>query len=131
MQDVEHIAGRARQATEVPARRDRTYEHALVGEVLLHPNAVAENRAPRVGTRWVDGEHGHALALVPVGPDQAVDERALAGARRTGDADHVRLPLVGKHRLQELEGVRVALVDQTASPSQRSNVPAFDPLHEP
>ena len=45
---VEHergIAGRARQAAEMAARRHAADEHAVVGRVRLHPQPIAEHRA--------------------------------------------------------------------------------------
>ena len=54
---VEHerrVAGRARQAAQVSARRHAADEHAFVGGVRLHPQAIAEHGAARERARRID-----------------------------------------------------------------------------
>ncbi len=72
----------ARQPAEVAARGHRADEHALVGGVLLHPDAVAEQRPAGERRRGIDGEDAR-----PAG-------RARA-ARRSSAAVVVDLPTPG------------------------------------
>ena len=88
---VEHerrVAGRAREAAQMSARRHAADEHALVGRVRLHAQAIAEHRAAGERARRIDGDHADARAgCARNSVDQPIDERALARAGRTGDAD--------------------------------------------
>ncbi len=62
---VEHergVAGRARQAAEVAARRHAADEHALVGRVRLHPQPIAEHGAAGERAGRIDGDHADGLA---------------------------------------------------------------------
>ena len=79
---------RRRDAAEVPARRRRADERALLDGEPLHARLVAEDAAARHGARRVDAEHRDALAAVAHEVHaERVDERALADARHAGDAD--------------------------------------------
>ena len=90
---VEHqrdIAGRAREPAEMPARGHAADEDAVVADVRLHAHAIAEDRAAGERAGRIDGEDADRLAAGANSVDQPIDERALAGARRAGDADQVR-----------------------------------------
>ena len=57
----------------------------------VHPDSVAEQRAPAAAPRRVDGEDGDAELVLLVGTepaDELVGERALARAPGAGDAEH-------------------------------------------
>ena len=70
---VEHahrVRRRTREPAELAARRHRAHEHAVVGVVVLHADAVTEDRAAGERAGGIDRDHRHSLA------------RASAGERR-------------------------------------------------
>jgi hypothetical protein len=78
---VEHaqrLRRRPRQPAEVAAGGHRADEHARVGGVLLHPDAVAEQRPAGERRRRVDGEHPDPLPRRRGSPTSAVGRRRLA-----------------------------------------------------
>ncbi len=97
------LAGPARDAAEVPARRGRTDERPVVGGEPLHPRLVPENAAARDRTGRIDGEDrdGFAEFARQVGAER-FDEAALADAWHAGDADAARAAGVRQARLDDL-----------------------------
>jgi hypothetical protein len=55
-----------------------------------HAQAVAENRPAREWTGWIHRNHADGHPSLADLHRELVHERALPGARRTGDADEVR-----------------------------------------
>ena len=87
---VEHergLARRPRQAAEVSARRHAADEHAAVAGMRLHSHPIAKNGAATVGAGGVDRDDADGLAGAAERRGHAIDERALAGAGRSGDAE--------------------------------------------
>ena len=83
VEDERGVAGGARQAAEVAARRHAADEHAGVGGVRLHAHAIAEHGAAAERAGRIDGDRrrrvgrrGRSSAIEPI------DQRALAGAGR-------------------------------------------------
>ena len=72
------------------ARRHAADEHALVTEVRAHAHAIAKDGAARKRARGIDGDDADRLPGLADFGRHPIDERALAGARRPGDADHIR-----------------------------------------
>ena len=62
VEHVHDVGGRAGEAAERAARRQRADEDVRVRRVALHPDAVAEDGAAREGARGVDGDDGDPLA---------------------------------------------------------------------
>ena len=92
---VEHEGGvgrRARQAAEMPARRHAADEHAGVLRVRLHAHAIAKHGAAGERAGGIDGEDTDGVAGLAPARDETIDQRALARARRAGDADEKRAP---------------------------------------
>ena len=85
------------EAAEVAAARQRAHEHAVVVERRRHADAVAQNGAARDRARRVDGDDADRLGLLAQVARVGVEQRRLAGAGRTGDADHDGVPEVGLH----------------------------------
>ena len=57
---VEHqrrVAGRAREAAQMAARRHAADEHAVVRRMCLHPQPIAEHRAAGERAGRIDGDH--------------------------------------------------------------------------
>ena len=78
----------------------------------LHAHAVAENGAAGVRTRRIDAKDADQLTRLPEFRDQPIDERALARAWRSGDADEIRAAAVRINLPDELRGVRRLVLDQ-------------------
>ena len=90
---VEHegrVGRRARQAAEMPPRRHAADEHTRVLRVRLHAHAIAKHGAAGERTGWIDGEDTDAMAGLAPARDETIDQRALARARRAGNADEKR-----------------------------------------
>ena len=73
-----------------------------IGRVRLHPEAVAENRAAGERTGRVHGDDADRLSARARFGDQPIDQRALAGAGRAGDADEIGAAGVGKDRADQI-----------------------------
>jgi hypothetical protein len=69
------------------AARHRADVHARVERALLHADAVAEERAAGERARGIDREDRDGLLRFALVLRERVDERALARAGRTRDAD--------------------------------------------
>ena len=131
---VEHARGlrrRDREAAEVAAGRHRADEHAGVGRVVLHADAVAEDRAAAERAGRVDGEHADRRVLGADRRDEAVGERRLPRARRAGDADRPGVAGVRVQRGDDRARVVAAVFDERDQLGDRAPVTgarAFDQL---
>ena len=91
-----HLRCGPRKAAKKTACGHRADENARIAGVALHADAIAQNRAACIRTGGIHSDHADTFLLVAVIRGQPIDERALAGARRAGDAGEIRLPGVGK-----------------------------------
>ena len=90
---VEHernVAGRARQAAEMPTGGHAADIHAGVGGVSRHPHAIAKDGATRERAGRIDSNDANSQTSPPDFRRQRIDQRTLARARRTGYADQIR-----------------------------------------
>jgi hypothetical protein len=55
-----------------------------------HPDPVAEDGASREGTGRIDRQDAHGMSERTDMAYQLIDQRTLAGTRRTGDTNHSR-----------------------------------------
>ena len=62
-------------------------EDAAIAVMALHADAIAEDRAAGNAAGGIDSENADRLSLAAECARERVDQRALAGARRPGDAD--------------------------------------------
>ena len=106
VEDERGVGGRARQPAEVAARRHAADEDAGVGDVRLHADAVAEDRAAGVRAGRIDRDDADGLARSAELRDQAIDQRALAGAGRAGDAGEIGAAGVREHLAHHLGALR-------------------------
>ena len=86
VQHPQRLRGRPRQPAEVPAGGHRPDVDAAVAGVVLHPDAVAEQRTAGERGRRVDGEHADPLARLPERPHERRRRRRLADTGRAGQA---------------------------------------------
>src|SRR5512135_1140774 len=89
---------------------------ALVERALHHADAVAEERATAERRRRIDRDDGDAIARVAVRAGQPVHERALATARRTGDADDARRAGLRVQVAQDVGRTRLVVLDDGEEP---------------
>ena len=90
----------AGQATERTAGGHAANEDAGIGVVVLHANAVAQNRSPGVRTGGIHGYDAGGFASFAVMARQLVHQRALAGTRRAGKAESAGVASVWKQAFQ-------------------------------
>ena len=79
----------SRQAAQTAARGHAADEDALVAGQVAHPHPVAQQRAAGERATGVHGDDADAPAAPPEDLGQFVNQAALAGAGRAGDADDV------------------------------------------
>jgi hypothetical protein len=104
------------------SRRHAPDEHAGVAGVRLHPDAIAENRPTRERTRRIDGNHANGAIRRTNLCGQLVDERALTGARRTGDADNVGAAGTGIEAPDEIGAERRFVLDERDGARDRAGI---------
>ena len=80
--------------------------------MLLHANAVAENRSAGIRAGGIDGDDADGVAGSSEMPRHVIDERALSGSGRAGEADDAGLSGVRKQRLQQIGPAGGAILDQ-------------------
>ena len=82
---VEHthrLRGRDREPAEVTPRRHRADEHARIGRVALHTDAVTEDRTAAERAARIDREHADFEVLGAQARHERVGERRLPRAGR-------------------------------------------------
>ena len=79
----------------------------------LHADTVAEDGAAAERTGWIDGDDTDGLAGAAELDDQAVDERALARAGRSGNANEIRAARVSEEPPDELGSLGRLVLDET------------------
>ena len=112
VEDADDLGRRGGQAPQVPPARDGTDEDARVGRVVLHPDAVAEERATGEGRARVDREDGDPLPLRPKGTDERVRRRRLPDAGRPRQPDDMGAPGVRHEGGHDLRQRRVPVLDE-------------------
>ena len=79
--------------------------------MLLHANAVAQNRPTGVRTGRVNRDDSHCTILLPIIPRQMINQSALARTRRASEPKDTRLPAMRKQSLQQIRPPRRAVLD--------------------
>ena len=90
--------------------------------MLLHANAVAQNRAAGVGAGGIDGDDADRRSLLAIVVCQLIDQRALARAGRAGEPEYPRLAAVRKQGLQQLRPSRRVILDGGDGARQRAGI---------
>ena len=120
------VRHRTRQAPERPPRRHRPDEHAGVFEMVLHTDAIPQDRTAAEGAGRIDRQHRDARRTSPERSDQAIGQRALAGAGAARDADRPRAARVRIELTQELLVARRPVVDPAGGPRQGTHLTIQD-----
>src|SRR5580704_17662784 len=90
--------------------------------MLLHADAVTQNRAPGVGAGGVDGDNSDRVIVLAIEARKLIDKRALPRSWRTSQPEHTRLSAVRKQRLQQLGPSRSAMLDSGNRASEGTHV---------
>ena len=106
----------------MPTRRHAANEDAGVARMRLHADAVAENRTAGERAGGIDGDDAHAHAARAQRPRDLIDQRALAGAGRPGDAQRPGAARAGIQRGHQGGGVRRLVLDETQGAGKRTRV---------
>ena len=68
--------------------------------MILHADAVPQNRPARIRTGRIDRNDSHCAILLAVMLCQLIHKRALARARRAGEPQNPRVTSLRKQRFQ-------------------------------
>ena len=90
--------------------------------MVLHADAVAQNRPARVGARGIDSNDANGAAFLAVVARELVHQRALARARRAGESKDSRMSAMGKERLEQFRPSRGAVFDRADGTGQRASI---------
>jgi hypothetical protein len=102
---------------------------ARICMMLLHPNAIAKDRATCVGTGRVDGDDAQRFAIAAIVASQLIDEGALPRSGRTGQTHDAGPATKGKQRLQQLARLGRSVFNRTDRSRQRASIPGSQLLH--
>jgi hypothetical protein len=69
--------------------------------MLLHSNAIAENRTAAERAGRIDRQDTHTMIAPAQKTHQLLDERAFPGARRACDSDNARTAAAGSQLLEK------------------------------
>ena len=116
--------GRGGEAARMAARRHRADEHVAVARVGLHPNAVAEERAPGDRRGRVHGHDRDRPTGSPNLRDERCDEGRLARARRPGDAHEMRPAGLCVELAHRRLAQRRAVLDRGQEPGEGQSIAA-------
>ena len=142
-------ASRPGQSSQTLSGSGRADEDTSVGGVELDPRSVSQERPAGATRARVDGQHRHRAggwASIPPGVQQRREQRRLAGARRTGDSDHVPgrlaseglgrdfaqqrrglLTILGRGALQQVQGGGAALRSRSRRRAPRAAPSSLTP----
>ena len=122
---IEH-SGRIGSGARQPSQRSACCHAANVNPriaiVVLHANAVAQNRSARVRAGRVDRDDADGLIFLAIVLGQLIDQRALARSGSASQTDDPRLARMRKERLEQIRPAGSAVLDGRDGASQRAGV---------
>jgi hypothetical protein len=86
--------------------------------MLLHADAVAQNRSACVRTGGINRDDADRAFFLTVVVGQLIDQRALTRPRRTGESKYPRLSAVGKKCLEQFGPARRTVFDRADGPGK-------------
>jgi len=98
--------------------------------MILHANAIPQNRSARIGTGGIDCDNPHRTILFAIVLGQLIDQRTLARARRPSQAQNPRVPSVREQRFQQLCPAWRAVLDHADSPRQTPRIAGAQLLNQ-
>ena len=90
--------------------------------MVLHADAVAQNRPSSVGACRIDRDDAHGAVFVAIAASKLVYQRALARARGASESDDPRLPAVRKESLEQIGPARRAVLDRADGTGQGARI---------
>lgn len=90
--------------------------------MLLHADAVAENRSACVRTGGINRDDADRAFFLTVVVGQLIDQRALTRPRRTGESKYPRLSAVGKKCLEQFGPARRTVFDRADGPGKGARI---------
>ncbi len=115
-------AGRLREAAQVAARRHAADEHAGVGGVRLHADAIAQDCAAGKRARRIDRDDANGWSSPADLDDQPIDQRALAGAGRARHAYQIGVAGLRKDPADELAPFGRLVLDKADGARDRARI---------
>jgi len=112
---VKHRHGRARracQATSLPACGHAADVDTRIEGMRMHPDAIAKQGPACAGAADIDSQDADRLALLAVGGDELIDQRALAGSWVACHADDGRAARERLERMQDGKAVGLPIFEQ-------------------
>ena len=126
VQQQSEIGGGARESAGCAARGKRSNEHARVAVVILHADAVAQDRAARDAAGGIHGENAHGFPIAANGADEGIHQSALPGAGRSGDAGDDGVLGARGQFAQQRGTFGCAILDGCCRASERASVTTDD-----
>jgi hypothetical protein len=96
----------------VPTRRHASDVDAGVSGVSGHAHPVAQDGASRERAGGIDSDDPHSQTRSPDLHGQRIDQSALSGPGRTGDANEIRTPGAWVNLPNQRRGLRRLVLDQ-------------------
>ena len=90
--------------------------------MILHTDAVTEDRSAGIRTTGIDRDHRDGLPFPANKPSKLIAQSALSGSGRTRYAQYERAARVRKKLAQERLRFRMAIFDPRCGASQRTKV---------
>ena len=98
--------------------------------MILHADAIAQNRSSRVRAGGIDGNDSDRSIFFAIVFCQLIDQRALACAGRAGHTENPSCASLGKESFQQISPSRPAIFHRADGARQRSRIPVAQPLDQ-
>jgi len=98
--------------------------------MILHANAIPENRSACIRTRGIDGDDSNRSILLAIVLGQLIHERTLARAGRTSEAQNPRMSAAWKQSLQKLRRSRRTVFDHADSARQTPRIAGTQAINQ-
>ena len=97
--------------------------------MILHPDAIAKNRAATVWTGGINRYDTHRAILLAVVFGELINQGTLARPGSSGQSYNPRLPTVRKKRLKQFRRAGFAVLDRADSTRQGPRIAPAQPLN--
>ena len=90
--------------------------------MILHADAVAENRAAGVGTGRIDGDDADGAVLLAIVLGELIDQGALPCSRRAGETDDACFARMREEGFQQVGPARGTVLDRRDSAGKSPDI---------
>ncbi len=118
-----HFACRAGNAAPITATSQTADKNAVIGRMILHPNAITQNSSAGKRTRRINGNDADFFIPTSVSGRESIHEGGFARSRRAGDADLHRPPTAFLHAGHDCHELGRAGFDLRNQAGKRQTVP--------